>query len=127
MLIAYIVDKSFILWTVCSHINTTVIIRFLREPNTEAGRYYSRVLKRKLAKQAEIERVKQEAERVERERLAQERLKQEQQDDADGESDDEKDELKKFQKRVMCSCLTLFVTQCNIHQGVETNWYVIVY
>ena len=73
--------------------------RFLREPQSEAGRYYIRMRSRKRAKKAEIERVKREAqERAERERLAQERLKQEQEEDADGEGDG--DELNRFQKRV---------------------------
>jgi len=77
------------------------LYRFVREPHTEAGRYYSRALKRRRAKIEEVERIRTEArEKAERERLAQERIKREQAADADGESDEEKDELKKFQKRI---------------------------
>lgn len=88
--------------------------RFVREPHTEAGRYYTRALKRRRAKIEEVERIRREArEKAEREQLAQERIKREQAADADGESDDEKDELKKFQKRVciirglICTVITL--------------------
>jgi len=66
-----------------------LLCRFLREPNTESGKYYVRLLKRKRAKLAEIEKLKLEAqERAERERLAQEKLKRERDEEADGESDD---------------------------------------
>ncbi|XP_067931769.1 SURP and G-patch domain-containing protein 1-like [Watersipora subatra] len=75
-------------------------LRFLREPQTEGGRYYIRQVKRKHAKRAEAERIRrEEMEKAERERLAQERLKLEQEEDADAESDDEKDEQKRAQKR----------------------------
>ena len=78
-----------------------LLLRFVREPNTESGRYYLRQLKRKRTKLEEAERIRREArERAERERREQERKQREMEGDADGESDDDGDELKKFQKRV---------------------------
>ena len=52
--------------------------RFVREPDTEAGKYYNRVLKRLQSKCEEDERARREAkERMERERKEKERERQE--------------------------------------------------
>lgn len=98
-------------WMGCMVSSLSVTLcSFVRQPQTEAGRYYLRVMRRKKAKREEIERVKREAqEKAERDRLAQELARQEQEDDADAESGDDGDELKKFQKRVSWS---IAVTSC---------------
>lgn len=78
----------------CNH-SMCFFYRFLREPDSEAGKYYNRVLKRKQAKLEEAERLKrEERERAERERAERERAERDRRDRERAERDKKERERK---------------------------------